>query len=245
MALSSNPLGTNSVTAPSLSSLIQGGLTASEANKALASFNNQAAAGTLPQQQQTFYGPKITTGADGTKYTDTSKTNAITPVNTSGGSDAGSTPYEATTVPSAASAWKLENDPLYQQAMASGQSAFNTARNKANFELQNQTIAQQAALQAQNQQAALDRRSLAGDFAKRGMQGGAHGAYAVAQDRANAALVTAQTSSKDQLAALNQQFVANYGTQGSDWTATTEGQNYKNQAVQQALTALVNKYTAV
>ena len=244
--MAQQPLGTTNPNVPTYASLAKLGLTGSEANKAMASYNAQSAAGTLPSAQQNFYGQVITTGADGTKYTDLSKQNVYNPVSTST-PESTSAPVEATSAAPTVKQnnWNLENDPLYQSAMNAGQSAFNTARNKANFELQNATVAQQAALRAQNQQAALDRRSLAGNFAARGMQGGEHGAYAVAQDRANAALITAQTSTKDQLAALNQQYIANYGADGTDWTATAEGQNYKNQAIQQALTALTNKYTAV
>lgn len=153
--------------------------------------------------------------------------------------DAGGAPVDAT------SNWAIENDPLYQSAIASGQSAFNVARAKALADLQNQQTAADTALRAQNKSAAKERRNLAGNYAARGMQGGARGAYSRAQDEANAELITAQTSTKDQLAALNQNFLANYGAVGSDWTGTTVGQDYKNQAVQQALTALTNKYTAV
>lgn len=229
------PLGTTNPNIPTLASLTKLGLTGSEANKALASYNTQNAAGSLPQTQ-TFGNPEILAKKNGTMSSGSQVSTGPA-----------AAPVEATTTAPQATQnnWNLENDPLYQSAMNAGQSSFNTARNKAKFELMNQQVAQQAALQAQNQQAALDRRNLAGNFAARGMQGGAHGAYAVAQDRANAALITAQTSTKDQLAALNQQYLSNYGADGTDWTATAEGQNYKNQAIQQALTALTNKYTAV
>jgi hypothetical protein len=228
-----------SFAAPTSASLASLGLTGGEANKAMSSYANQVANGGIQTTQNTFGNPEKS--ASYLAY----KAGANAPVNTSAGD---STPTDATSEASftpTQNAWNLENDPLYQSAMNAGQSAFNTARNKANFELQNATVAQQAALRAQNQQAELDRRNLSGNFAARGMQGGAHGAYAMAQDRANAALITAQTSSKHQLAALNQQYIANYGAEGTDWTATAEGQNYKNQAIQQALTALTNKYTAV
>jgi hypothetical protein len=155
---------------------------------------------------------------------------------------AGQTPVDTT---SAASKWTLENDPTYQAALATGQSAFNVARINAKANLNSQALAANQSLTKANQQAALDRRSLAGSYAARGMQGGAHGAYYRAQDQMNADQITAQTSTKDQLAALNQQYLSNYGTDTGDWTATTEGQNYKNQAVQQALSALASKYTTV
>jgi len=152
------------------------------------------------------------------------------------------TPVDTT---SAASQWTLENDPTYQAALASGQSAFNVARINAKANLNSQQLASDQALTKSRQQAALDRRSLAGSYAARGMQGGAHGAYYRAQDQMNADQITAETSTKDQLAALNQQYLSSFGTDTGDWTATTEGQNYKNQAVQQALTALASKYTTV
>ena len=152
----------------------------------------------------------------------------------------GNAPVEAT---SAAQMWNLENDPTYQAAIASGQSAFNLDKMNALANLQNQQITAQRNLTQQNQQAEQSRRQLAGNFAARGMQGGQRGAYYRAQDQANAELIAAQTSTKDQLAALNQDFLSKYGTPTSDWTGTAMGQNYRNQAVQQALTALSNKYT--
>jgi hypothetical protein len=154
----------------------------------------------------------------------------------------GQTPVDAT---SPASMWNLENDPTYQAAIASGQSTFNVDKMNALAAMQNQQIAAQQQMTQQNQNASQARRQLAGNFAARGMQGGAHGAYYRAQDQANADLITAQTSTKDQLAALNQDFLSKYGTVGSDWTGTAVGQQYKNQAAQQALTALTSRYTGV
>ena len=90
--------------------------------------------------------------------------------------------------------------------------------------------------------AAGARRNLAGNFAARGMGRGAYGAYYRAQDQANAADLSAQTSVKDQLAALNQNFLANYGAIGTDWTGTTVGQDYRNQAIQQAIAAQLARY---
>jgi trehalose-6-phosphatase len=154
----------------------------------------------------------------------------------------GQAPVEAT---SAASMWNLQNDPTYQAAIASGQSTFNIDKMNALANLQNQQISAQQNLTQQNQNAAQSRRQLAGNFAARGMQGGAHGAYYRAQDQANADLITAQTSTKDQLAALNQDFLSKYGGVGADWTSTAVGQQYKNQATQQALSALTSRYTGV
>jgi hypothetical protein len=77
------------------------------------------------------------------------------------------------------------------------------------------------------------------------MQGGQRGAYYRAQDQANADLITAQTSTKDQLAALNQDFLSRYGGVTADWTSTAIGQNYRNQAAQQAIAAITSRYTGV
>lgn len=156
------------------------------------------------------------------------------------------TPTEATS--DYAAQWKLENDPIYQQAMLGGQSAFNTARMNALANLQNQTTASNRQLSNMKQQGATNRRNLAGDFAARGMQGGARGAYYRAQDTANAADIAAQTDVKDQLTQLNNSFFQNFGNVNDanfDWTATTTGQQYKNDATQQALAAILARYGAM
>lgn len=159
-------------------------------------------------------------------------------------------PVPTTQAPAEASysqQWKLHNDPVYQQAMAGGQSAFNLARANALANLQNQTTASNRQLSNMKQQGAINRRNLAGDFAARGMQGGAHGAYYRAQDQANAADIAAQTDVKDQLSQLNNNFLQNYGNvndQNFDWTATLSGQDYKNQAIQQALSSILARYGA-
>lgn len=144
----------------------------------------------------------------------------------------------------ASQAWMLESDPVYQQAMAGGQSAFNRSRANALADMQNQTTGANRQLSNMKKSAAGSRRELAGNFAARGMGRGAYGAYYRAQDQANAADVAAQTSVKDQLAALNQSFLANYGAIGTDWTGTTVGQDYRNQAIQQAIAAQLARYGA-
>lgn len=144
--------------------------------------------------------------------------------------------------PSAASQWTLEGDPVYSQALAGGQSAFNRSRANALADMQNQTTMANRQLAGMAQNAAGARRNLAGNFAARGMGRGAYGAYYRAQDQANAADIAAQTSVKDQLASLNQNFLANYGAIGTDWTGTTIGQDYRNQAIQQALAAQLARY---
>lgn len=142
----------------------------------------------------------------------------------------------------ASQSWMLESDPVYQQALSGGQSAFNRSRANALADMQNQTTGANRQLANMKQTAAGSRRQLAGNFAARGMGRGAYGAYYRAQDQANAADVAAQTSVKDQLAALNQNFLANYGAVGTDWTATSIGQDYKNQAIQQAIAAQLARY---
>lgn len=149
---------------------------------------------------------------------------------------------DASGVNRASQAWQLESDPVYQQALAGGQSSFNRARANALSDMQNQTTASNRQLANMKQSAAGARRNLAGNFASRGMGRGAYGAYYRAQDQANAADVAAQTSVKDQLSALNQNFLSNFGAVGTDWTATTIGQDYKNQAIQQAIAAQLARY---
>jgi len=143
--------------------------------------------------------------------------------------------------------WQLQNDPVYQQAMLGGQSAFNTARMNALANLQNQQTAGNRQLSTMKQSAQGARRQLAGNYAARGMQGGAHGAYYRAQDQANAADIAAQTDVKDQLASLNNSFLQNFGNVNDtnfDWTATATGQQYKNDATQQALASILARYGA-
>lgn len=142
----------------------------------------------------------------------------------------------------ASQSWALESDPVYQQALAGGQSAFNRSRANALADVQNQTTSANRQLTTMKQNAQGARRNLAGNFAARGMGRGAYGAYYRAQDQANAADIAAQTSVKDQLAALNQNFLANYGAVGTDWTGTSIGQDYRNQAIQQAIAAQLARY---
>jgi len=131
--------------------------------------------------------------------------------------------------------YNVQNDPLYQQTLQSGQNAFNTARAGALFNLNQQTAALQNQQTAMKQNATDAQRQLAGNFAARGMQRGGYGAYYRAQDRANAQQIVAQTDIKDQISMLNQNFLTNYGAIGTDWLGTAAGQNYQNQALQLAL----------
>ncbi len=147
--------------------------------------------------------------------------------------------------PSSATAWNLENDPVYQQAMAGGQSVFNTARANALAQMQNQQIGAERQLSKMGKTAAEARRGLAGNFAARGMMGGARGAYYRAQDAMNADDIAAQTSVKDQMSELSRNFLANYGNPNDtqfDWTATGAGQQYRSDAVQQAIASLLARY---
>lgn len=146
-----------------------------------------------------------------------------------------------------ASQWKLENDPVYQQAIAGGKSAFNTARANALANVQEKTTSANRQLSNMKTQAQSARRNLAGNYASRGMMGGARGAYYRAQDQANAADIAAQTDIKDQLASLNNNFFQNFGNVNDtnfDWTATATGQDYKNQAIQQAIASILARYGA-
>jgi hypothetical protein len=138
--------------------------------------------------------------------------------------------------------WSLEGDPVYQAAYNSGQSQFNLARSKAMYDVnaaQQQTAQDRVALDTNSTES---RRRLAGNYAARGMSGGAAGAYSLAEAEANARQVAARTSLKDKLSALNANFLENYGATGTDWTGTLAGQGYKTQAAQAAITAQLAKY---
>lgn len=133
--------------------------------------------------------------------------------------------------------YSVENDPYYQQALAAGQADFNYGRSNALFDLQNQQTQAEGTLYNIGKTATESRRRLAGNYASRGMAGGAAGALTMAEARANAEQIASQTSIKDQIAALNQNYLANYGAVGTDWTGTLMGQKVKTSAVQQALQA--------
>ena len=139
-------------------------------------------------------------------------------------------------------AWSLEGDPLYQSAMSAGQAQFNYARNAALGEQQNLQTQKAGELRGVNKNAAEARRRTAGNYAARGMAGGAAGALSLAEAGLNADQIAAQTSIADQLSAVNQAYLQNYGATGTDWTGTLVGQQYKTQAAQQALSAQLAKY---
>jgi hypothetical protein len=139
-------------------------------------------------------------------------------------------------------AWNITNDPTYQMGMLQGQSAFNTARANALASMQNQTTGLNRQYAGLEQNAQIARRNLAGNFAARGMGRGDYGAQYRAMDQMNAQEITAQTDIKDQISALNQNFLSNYGAVGTDWTGTTAGQGYQNTAIQQALAARLAQY---
>lgn len=132
--------------------------------------------------------------------------------------------------------WTLEGDPTYKAALDAGESEFNLARANALADLQNQQTTNAYEEKALNKNSAEARRRLAGNYAARGMAGGFAGAYSVAEAEANARQVAAQTSLKDQITALNKQYLANYGATGTDWTGTLAGQQYKTAAAQAAIT---------
>lgn len=132
--------------------------------------------------------------------------------------------------------WTLEGDPTYRAALDAGESEFNFARANALADLQNQQTTNASEEKALNRNSAEARRRLAGNYASRGMAGGFAGAYSVAEAEANARQVAAQTSLKDQITALNAQYLANYGAKGADWTGTLAGQQYKTAAAQAAIT---------
>lgn len=148
-------------------------------------------------------------------------------------------------VGSAASTFNIENDPIYQQAMAGGQSAFNVARARALAGVQNTQTELAGAERDLGRSAESSRERLAGNFAARGMAGGAYGALTRAEAQANARQISAQTSLKDQMAAVNQQYLESFGATGSDWTGTMVGQDYRNQAIQQAMSSILPRYTGV
>ena len=153
-----------------------------------------------------------------------------------------------------APAWTLEGDPLYQSALAAGKSAFTFAQAQALADKQNQETGAAQQRKSLDTNATESRRRLAGNYASRGMAGGAAGALSQAEARANAEQVAARTSITDQLTALNNQYLQNYGDINAkdpitgkstyDWTGTLDGQQYKTQAAQAAIQAQLARYGA-
>jgi hypothetical protein len=144
-------------------------------------------------------------------------------------------PVELTT--GSTTAWTLEGDPTYQAAMAAGQAKFNYARNAAMADKNAAELAAKGERQQLDVNATEGRRRLAGNYAARGMAGGAAGALTLAEAQANARQVAAQTSIADKISAMNQQYLENFGATGTDWTGTLVGQQYKTDAAQAAITA--------
>jgi hypothetical protein len=143
--------------------------------------------------------------------------------------------------------WTLEGDPLYQAALASGKSAFSFAQAQALADKQNQETAAAQSRKSLDTNATEARRRTAGNYAARGMAGGAAGALSLAEARANAEQVAARTSIQDQISALNNQYLQNFGdasATGYDWTGTLAGQQYKTQAAQAAIQAQLARYGA-
>jgi hypothetical protein len=149
--------------------------------------------------------------------------------------------------------FSLENDSVYRAALAAGKSAFSFAQAQALADKQNQQTAGARQTRQINTSAAEGRRRLAGNYAARGMAGGGSGsALAMAEARANAEQVAARTSISDQITALNNQYLENFGDPSVvdpvtgqstyDWTGTLAGQQYKTQAAQAAIQAQLARY---
>jgi hypothetical protein len=149
--------------------------------------------------------------------------------------------------------WSLESDPVYRDALAAGKSAFSFAQAQALADKQNQQTAGARQTKQIDTTAAEGRRRLAGNYAARGMAGGGSAsALGMAEARANAEQVAARTSISDQITALNNQYLENYGDSSVvdpvtgkstyDWTATLAGQQYKTQAAQAAIQAQLARY---
>lgn len=144
--------------------------------------------------------------------------------------------------------WSLETDPLYTSALAAGQAQFNYARNAALADKQTQELGLSNQRKTLDTSATEARRRTAGNYAARGMAGGAAGALSMAEARANAEQVAARTGIADQITAINNNFLQNYGdvtAANYDWTGTLTGQQYKTQAAQAAIDAALSRLGTV
>lgn len=142
----------------------------------------------------------------------------------------------------------LESDPVYQAALSQGRSTFTLAQAEALAGKQNTETALAGERKALDTASTESRRRLAGNYAARGMAGGAAGALSMAEARANAQQVAARTSIADQITALNNQYLRNYGdvtAPGYDWTGTSAGMQYKTQAAQAAIQSRLAQYGAL
>jgi hypothetical protein len=148
------------------------------------------------------------------------------------------TPTTPNPVPSATDFASL---PDYNAYLNMQKNVFENTRTNTLADMQAKQFSLSESQAAMDRGAEQSRRDLAGSFAKRGMMGGQGGAYARAKDVQNAKLVAAQTSTKAQIDALNRNFLSNFGTGQEDWTTTGMGRTYKDQAIQQALTAAQNR----
>ena len=146
-------------------------------------------------------------------------------------------PTDATNV------YDFSKDPNYNQFLNAAQTQFETERTNKLASIQRDQIALQTAQDTANLDAETARKNLAGAFAKRGMMGGRGGAFQRSQAMQNARLASQQISTKNQIAALNEDFIRNYGTGTGDWTATGRGQAYNQQAIDQALALATQRIT--
>lgn len=131
----------------------------------------------------------------------------------------------------------IEADPLYQLMINQGAAQFNTARSNELANIQDTETANNAERANIDKSATESRKRLAGNYAARGMAGGAAGALTAAESELNARQLAAQTSLVDQIAALNRNFNRNFGAVGTDWRGTNVGQEYVASAAQEALKA--------
>lgn len=131
--------------------------------------------------------------------------------------------------------YNVYDDPFYQQALQGAQSQFNIARDAALAELQTQQLGIEQQQQDRLTIAEDARRRLAGNYARRGMGRGSFGALSRAEAEANARELRVRTSLDDQLTTINNQFLTQFGAEGTDWLGTRAGYEAQQAAIQQAL----------
>jgi hypothetical protein len=131
--------------------------------------------------------------------------------------------------------YDFSKDPNYNQFLTTAQTQFENERRNALTSAQRQQLSLEEGQITANEGAKTARQNLAGSFAKRGMMGGRGGVFQRSQAMQNARLYAQQQSTKTKIDALNQDFLANYGTGTGDWTSTTRGQEYNQRAIDQAL----------
>ena len=184
-----------------------------------------------PRQETTVSRPVQTTPAPSGPVQETPSVPAPAPTPAPAPSSSG----ETTTTEPEPTPYSVYDDPFYQDALSAAQSRFNLDQLAALDAKQAQELGLQDLLKGRESIAEQARRRLAGNYASRGMGRGAYGALYRAEAEANAREIAARTAIKDQITAVNDEYLSQFGAEGSDWLGTRRGYEAQQEAIRQAL----------